>query len=399
MVSFLIAVSFLFLIATVSAATQPATISKVEVSGVNVNDNPVVVVGDNVVVRVDFTALVNASDITVKADLSGDKLDVQAETAPFDIESGQTYSKYLQLAVPFDLQDVLSNNGDLNIKISGSGYKTEADYSVRVQRQPYSADILSVVVPQNTNAGQLFPVDIVLKNLGYDNLNDIYVTASIPALGVKSTSYFGDLVALECDKDSSSVQNYGVNITRKCNENNQDTVSGRIFLQLPWNVQPGTYAVQVVVQNGDTSSTQTVQLVINNAFANGNFIVSGDQLLIVNPTNQVAVYRLVPETTSAVSVSLSDTIVAVPAGTSRTVTVDGKSTVSGTQNYAVDIFASDGSLVGKANFTTTSGTSAASPIVVLTIVLAVIFVVLLVVLIVLIGKKPSKTEEFGESYY
>jgi preprotein translocase subunit SecG len=42
---------------------------------------------------------------------------------------------------------------------------------------------------------------------------------------------------------------------------------------------------------------------------------------------------------------------------------------------------------------------AVNPIVVLTVVLAIIFLVLLVVLIVLIGRKPQKSEEYGESYY
>ncbi len=51
--------------------------------------------------------------------------------------------------------------------------------------------------------------------------------------------------------------------------------------------------------------------------------------------------------------------------------------------------------------TQVEGKSVASknPITVLTVILAIVFLVLLVVLIVLIGKKPNKSEEFGESYY
>ena len=47
----------------------------------------------------------------------------------------------------------------------------------------------------------------------------------------------------------------------------------------------------------------------------------------------------------------------------------------------------------------TSSTGVSNPVIVLTIILAIIFIVLLIVLIVLIGKKPEKSEEFGESYY
>ena len=128
--------------------------------------------------------------------------------------------------------------------------------------------------------------------------------------------------------------------------------------------------------------------------------MSGNQLLIVNPTNQLIVYRLVPQSTSVVSVSLSESLVAVAAGSSRTVTVDTTSDVLGTQTYAVNVFSADGTLVDTVSFSKTfEGRDVTSSIVVLTIVLAIIFIVLLVVLIVLLGKKSKKTEEFSESYY
>ena len=122
-------------------------------------------------------------------------------------------------------------------------------------------------------------------------------------------------------------------------------------------------------------------------------------MLIVNPTNDVVVYRLVPESTNAVAVSVSESLVAVPAGSSKTVTVTADANVAGTQTYAVDVFSADGALVERVNFATTEDGGVTSPIVVLTVILAIIFIVLLVVLIVLIGKKPEKSEEFGESYY
>jgi hypothetical protein len=399
LVSFLLAVSVLFLATTVSAA-DIATIQLVEVDGLNVLDNPAIVVGDTVTIRVDFDSLVNAADVTVEAEIEGDKEDVRAETRVFDVESGFQYSKSLKLTVPFDLKDSLSGEVTLNIDISGDGFKTSQSYTLRLQRESYDAEIKSVSVPQTVKAGEIFPVDVVLKNLGYNNLDDLVVTVSIPALGLERTSFFGDLVALECDKDKDNAFNYGVDVTRKCNEDDEDTVNGRVFLQLPWNAKAGIYALEVTVENDDTTSSKTVQVAVDNAFSSGTFIVSGNQLLIVNPTNEVVVYRLVPESTSAVSVSVSESLVAVPAGSSKTVTINADSNVAGTQTYAVNVFSADGSLVERVSFTTTGdGEGATSPIVVLTIILAIIFIVLLVVLIVLIGKKPEKSEEFGESYY
>ncbi|MCP6719614.1 MAG: hypothetical protein KJI71_05360, partial [Patescibacteria group bacterium] len=178
------------------------------------------------------------------------------------------------------------------------------------------------------------------------------------------------------------------------------SLNRRLFLTVPYGVESGVYALEVEVENDDTTSSEVVQVVIDNAFSAGNFIVSGNSLLIVNPTNDVVVYRLVPESTSQVSVSLDQSLVAVPAGASKMVTVDAKAQTAGTFTYSVNIFDVNGNLVDSVSFTTSeTGRDATSPIVVLTIILAIIFVVLLVVLIVLIGKKPEKAEDFGESYY
>jgi len=394
-------VSVLFLISTVSAQEVVGCGGiQTEVDETLANFNPAIVVGDSILIRVEFRSAVNASDITVEVEIEGDKKDVNAETAPFDVESGQRYSKSLRLDVPFDLADELSDFVDLNVKISGSGYKSEKTYQLRIQRESYNADIMSISIPQTLNAGENFPVDIVLKNKGYNDLNDLFVTVRISALNLERTAFFGDLVALECDDRYDAIENYGVDIERKCNEDDRETTSGRVFVQLPYDAKSGVYALEVKVENGDVVESKTVQVFIKNAFSEGNFIVSGNQLLIVNPTNELVVYRLVPQTTSGVSVSLSESLVAVAAGSSKTVTVDATADVAGTYAYSISIFASDGSLVDTVNFSKTfEGKSATSPIVVLTVVLAIIFIVLLVVLIILIGKKPRKTEEFGESYY
>ncbi len=400
LVFFMVLVGVLFVANTVSAAEIAEDPITVEVNGIDVNDNASIVVGETILVRVEFDALVNTQDVTIEVELEGDRKDVDAETSLFDVEAGNRYHKTLVLEVPFDLRDSLSGDASLNIDISGSGYETSESYTLRIQRESYSVDILSVEVPQKVNAGELFPVDIVLKNLGYNDLEDLFVTAKVSALGVERTSFFGDIVALRCDDEAESAEeNWGVNITRKCFEDERDTVTGRIFLQMPYDAEPGVYALEVEVENEDTVSSKAVQLVTKNSFPDGNFIVSDGKLLIVNPTNEIVVYRLVPQSTDDVTVSLSETLVSVPAGSSKTVIVDADSDVSGTHTYSVSVFGMDGKLVETVSFTETVDGTVTSPIVVLTIVLAIIFIVLLVVLIVLLGKKPEKTEEFSESYY
>jgi hypothetical protein len=401
LVFFMVLAGVLFAANIVSAAELANGVT-VEVNGIDVSgNNTSIVVGETIFVRVEFDALVNTQDVTVEVELEGNRKDVKAETSLFDVETGRRYTKTLVLEVPFDLKDSLSGDVSLNVEISGSGYKTTEDYTLRMQRESYSVDILSVEVPQKVNAGELFPVDIVLKNLGYNDLDDLFVTAKISALGVERTSFFGDLVALRCDDEAESAEeNWGINITRKCFEDERDTVTGRIFLQMPYDAEPGVYALEVKVENDDTASSKAVQLVTKNSFPEGNFIASDGKLLIVNPTNEIVVYRLVPQSTGDVSVTLSETLVSVPAGSSKTVTVDAESDVTGTHAYSVSVFGMDGKLVETVNFTKTIDESPiASPIVALAIVLAIILVVLVVVLIVLLGKKPEKTEEFSESYY
>jgi len=399
LVSFLLFVSILFLTVSVNAA-DVGTINEIEVGGVDVLNNPAIIAGETAFVRVEFESDVNASDITVEVEIEGDKKDVEAETTSFDVEEGHTYTKTLKLEIPFDLKDELSEFAELNIKISGSGYKTTDSYVLRVQRGSYDLEVLSISVSPTVNAGENFPVDFVLKNIGYNNLDDLFVTIKIAALDIEKKVFFGDLVALECDEDSNSLENYGVDIDRKCFEEKTDTANGRIFVQLPFDAESGIYALELEIENDDFTSSKTAQVIIENAFSNGYFITSGNQMVIVNPTDQLVVYNLVPQSTSVVSISLSESLVAVPAGSSKTVTVDATSNIVGTHTYNVNVFAADGTLVETLLFSETfEGRNIASPIAVLTIVLAIIFIVLLVVLIVLIGKKPKKTEEFGESYY
>ena len=122
--------------------------------------------------------------------------------------------------------------------------------------------------------------------------------------------------------------------------------------------------------------------------------------MIVNPTNKLKVYRVVSGSSDDLSTSVDDSVIAVTAGSSKTVKVTASSSVEGEYDFTVDVISGD-EIVGTVNLALTveGGSSVNSPIVILTVILAIIFLVLLVVLIVLIGKKPEKSEEFGESYY
>lgn len=364
--------SVLFLVASVSAASFSNV--EVTVDSIDAGDNPGVVAGDLVTLKVFFTSDVDSSDIKIKAEIEGEKTDVSEVTKSFEVESGHRYMKVMTLKVPYELKDQVSDDADLNIKIwGGDTVSYTTSYPLRVQRPSYDVAFMSISTNQKIEAGELFPVDIVLKNVGYNKLDDLYVTVKVPELNVQKTAFFGDLVPVEDD-------------------DHDDTVRGRLFLQMPYDAKTGLYTLEVEVKNSDLNMNGVEKISVENGFT-GNLIVSGNELVVVNPTNKLMVLRLVPETTDG-SVSLSQDLVSVPAGSSKTVEVAS----SGSAEYTVNAFTMDGRLVDTATIKS-SNQEANNAIVVLTAVLAIIFLVLLVVLVVLVTKKPQKQEDFGESYY
>ena len=398
--------SFLFLIAAVSAhddvaanVDDVAANVDVEVEGINPYTSEVAVIaGERILIEVEFDANNDDTDVTVEAELEGEKIDADAITRPFDVEEGKRYTKLLIVTVPYELKDDVSDTLSLNIEIDGQDYKTElAEITLSVQRPSYNADIKSITVSQTAEAGENLPIDVVLKNRGYNDLDDLFVTATIVELGVQKTAYFGDLVAIEEDSADHD-------------DGDKDTVSGRIYLKVPYEADAGVYTVEVAVLNEDTESTATEQIVIENDFVNNVIATSSSKtvaagedatydLLIVNPTNKLKVFRVITESSADIASSTESAVVAIPAGSSKAVKVSATANDEGTYNFNVNVFSGE-SIVETVTLTmNVQGTSASNPVVLLTIILAIVFLVLLVVLIVLLGKKPSQSEEFGESYY
>ncbi|MCK4553312.1 hypothetical protein KAT80_03850 [Candidatus Pacearchaeota archaeon] len=400
MVPFVAIVTALFLVATISAYTYNVTgdladIYDVKIDGLSADnlDDISVIAGETITVKVYFTSAEDASDVRIKAEIEGDKVDVDDRTESFDVEEDKRYRKTLTLKVPYELKDELSENITLNIKVWNGDFKSEIeDITLRVQRPTYNADLKSVSVAQTVEAGESLPVDIVLKNLGYNELDDLYVTVSMSALGIEKTSYFGDLVSIEVEDDD------------------EDSASGRLYLNIPYDAEEGVYTLEVEVSNDDTVNSVIKQIVVKNDFADNvivstyeNSVAVGEDasydLIVVNPTNKLKVYRIVTESSNGLSSTTEQAVVAVPAGSSKTVVIIANADSEGEYNFDVNVFSGE-ELVSKVTLNLKAeGSKVTNPIVVLTVILAIIFAVLLIVLIVLVTRKPEKSEEFGESYY
>lgn len=407
LVSFLSILAALFVVSTVSAAY---TFDHVEVENQildvhgSADENLVTVdTGETVTVEVYFLSDDYDRDVTVRVELDGEDVDVSAETKPFSVLANQSVRKVLTLNIPEELKDLLfDDEATLEVEIDGDDSSKTEVYDLIIKRTDFNIAVKSVTTPQTVSAGETFPVEIVLENVGFEDLDNLYVTASIKSLGISQSGFFGDIVAFEnCDEDDDLIDGNDDNagdIDRNCDEDDEDTVVGKIFLKVPYGAKAGTYAVEVMVENDDLSETETDQIVIENDFDETVF-KSGNSVWLVNPTDNVVGYRLVAESPA----SVSESIVFVPAGGSKSVSVEPNA--DGEYDFDVNVFTTKGELVETINFSgsaaagTSDDNSGTSPVVILTVILAIIFVVLLVVLIVLIGKKPEKSGEFGESYY
>ncbi len=391
---FLTILSILVLASVVTAsASEIVTVDSVEVNGIegDVDQAIAVIAGETVPVEVYFTALESTSDVKVEAEVTGGKTDVSSVSTSFDIERGLTYRKKLVLNIPSELKDEVSDNLHMEIEIWNEDYKTEHELTLRVQRATYSADIMSISASQSIGAGELYPVDIALKNTGYNKLNDVYVEVSIPGLGIERESYFGDLVAVE-------------------DYSNNDVETGRFYLKIPEDAKAGSYNLKAKASNSDLSVERSKQITIENDFSGpivvpeARKIASINQdvdydVILVNPTNKLKVYRVVVETSGDVLAEAETKLVSVPAGLTKKTTITASVSERGEYPFSVNIFSGE-TFEGKADLVldTRNGKNNGATVA-LTVILAVIFAVLLVVLIVLLGKKSKKNEDFGESYY
>jgi len=390
----------LFLVGTVNAG-EITNNYLVEVEGMNAYTNTIsVIAGETITVKVYFESLVDDTDVTVEAELEGEKVEANSQTSAFDVETGNSYRSVLTIEVPYELKDQLSDDLTLSIELDGKEHKTVLpEVTLKVQRPSYNAVIKSLTTPSFVEAGEEFEIEFVLKNMGYNDLDDVYAEISIPELGIKEgPKWIGDLAKLEdCDDDDDD----------DCDKDND--LAGKMTLSIPYDVEEGVYEVEFTVFNDDTESTKVKQIVVKNdlsdeviATTTKKSVAIGEEtefsLILVNPTDKLRIYTIAIDSVVGLSTDVSEAVVAVPAGSSKTVTITAKATSAGVHEFTANVI-SGNELVESVNYEVEAQGKTTNSIVALTIVLAIIFLVLLVVLIVLLAKRPEKKEDFSESYY
>lgn len=396
MVSFLAVISMALLMTSLVSAFVPDEIAAINT--IKINDvveegigDISVIAGETASITVSFQALEDASDVRMRVEIEGTRVDSKREIFVGDIEEGKRYVRTLVVDVPYELRDEKSGYALLNLKIWNGDYRTYRDNIVlRIQRPSYNVEVMSLNAKSSIRAGETLSVEVVLKNTGYNDLRDLYVTAFLPSLGIGTESYLGKLEPLD-GGDEENVE------------------GGRLFLDIPYDVPQGKYALEVRAVSRDLVFETVGYVTIENDFENSIIVdqskksgltnerVSYD-LIIVNPTSSLKVYRIALDSSDSLSLESSDSIVSIPAGSSKTVRVTGLAKNPGEYEFKVDLLSGE-KIVDSTDLRLKVDKGVSEPIVVLTILLAITFVVLLVVLVVLLTKKPKKEEEFGESYY
>jgi len=363
--------------------------------------------GETIPIKVVFTAGESVSDIRVKTEISGYRDDITASTARFDIVSGATYSKLLSLKVPTDVDP--AEDYTLTVTIEAKNKEFEQELTLRIQRESYNLEVLSVDAARQVTAGSNLAVNVVLKNRGSHRVDDTFVVARIPELNIEKRVYFGDLTPI--DGHETTIDLNG-NIVLFENSNKEDAAERTLFLAIPSDAKAGVYNLEVEATTADTTTKTTKSIVIAGTEQRSDVLTamtskdvqSGQSvtydLVVINSGDKIAVYNIVPESAQNLIVSVDEPIITVPADSSKTVKVTATAgDVMGTFNFAVNVNSQD-QLVKRVNFSANvAKKSFSNNVMVLTVILAIIFVVLLIVLIVLLTRKPEKTEEFGESYY
>ena len=352
------------------------------------------IVGEVVPLRVTFDAVQDMSDVKVKVRMEGHREDVYASTERFDIVDSTTYTKLLSLALPSEEDDQYKDY-TLYVEIVSATDRTEREYTIRMQRDSYTLEILSVNNPSKIMAGDVVPVSVVVKNSGFNRADDNYVVVSIPSLGVFSQKYLGDLVTTSVDNSQGN------------DEDDTDSISVTVYLEIPSSSEGGVHLMEVQVYNDDSSFAveKLVSVEDSNSFevlaaVKNKDLNAGEstsyELIIVNSGSNVKVLNLETVFGNGLMVS-APSVVTVGPESSKTVEirVTASEDVSiGTYTFSVE--AEEKQVVFGANIV---GSAVSASVVALTIILVIIFVVLLAVLVMLLARKEKPMDEVETSYY
>src|SRR3989344_2232540 len=213
------------------------------INSVEVNDIPITVGGNSVLVERGQRAVIevflqgagNSDDVRVEARIGGYEFGtLRDETDVFEVESGVRYRKILTIDIPNDID--ASDSYTLDIEVFDDDSRIENQYTLRVQEVRHDLNIQDIFFRPSTSieAGRPLFTTVRVENLGQKKEEDIKIEVRIPQLGVATRDYIDELVT-QLDEDDN-------------NDEESSASSSELFLRIPDNAPTGDYLAEVTVE-------------------------------------------------------------------------------------------------------------------------------------------------------
>lgn len=361
-----------------------------------------VVAGSNLPIEVTYSVTSNYSDVVVVAELSyGHGKEIEVSTDPVDAYVGTLYKKSLNMQLKNDLETTSTSEGyTLSVRLKDGKGKTleSAEYRLALQRKNDLVEVQRVMMPSYMEAGKVSTMTVVLKNIGSDKQEDVYVTVSSPELGLFEEARARDLMSMDGNED-------------------KDVATISLPLRLPKEAVEGAYAFKIRVRNDnvDFVTTKTVSIKGMKKAEDSTEAVSQIKSLdlkqgksgvyrisLLNLGNAARTYKLTAEGIegwASVEVNPLEITLGPKASQSVDVTlsVSDKALV-GEHAFTVKV-KTDDKVVREVPLTADvkKSTFEASAMLVSVVVLAIVLLVLVVVLVK--SRKSDEETEVEESYY
>jgi len=367
--------------------------------------------GKEIDVKVTLVAKQAVQDIEVEARIKGyDHGTLSDSTDLFNMAANTQKTKHLKIQLPTKLD---KKEYWLHLTIDSAASKTvKRIVKLNVEPSKHGVDIADVSLSPGTTvkAGRSLLTTVLLENFGDRHEKDVKVTVSVPALGV-SASEIVDVLKMD-DKN-------GYN-----NVDFEDVPE--MFVPIPAAAKPGEYEVVVTAKYDYLQKTVSKKFKIN-VVENELFPTEEKLVLAVGPDNAAVsagkttkfmvglanqgksakAYTLQVSTGDWATAALSETLVVLEAGKTKTVAVDlstakdaalGEHTASLTVKSGSELLQTVPlkATVSKATTSSSDGSNLRNGLEVALIVL----VVLLVIVFLIIGfSRLKKDDEEEQTYY
>jgi len=367
--------------------------------------NPAIERDELITVKTTIVAYKDLKEVKLNAWLSSYRDEIEAETSKFDVFANSTYTKTVTLRIPQDID--AKDDYTIYVKVESKRDLTgtdEARIDSSIQRIADTLEILSAdLYSQPFTAGNTLFVDVVVKNRGNYEAEDVYVKASIKQLAIERTVYVGDLSSVDDSNDD---------------DDDEDTRQVTIALPLPLNARTDTYSLEIVAFDDEVSVYGIRSFVLEGKTpvvpSEGKVEITPQITSNIIEPGKGAVYTVLINNAGATSenfvvevkgtdgwatATLTPSSFSLGAGQSKIVNIyvvanedalEADNTFTATIKY--------GELQKQYNFTATVGKSTQRiDLKAFLLIVGIVFAIIVIVLLILLLTQQQKKEE--ESYY